>query len=112
MKSQNDGLHHFHYRKRLAELKSLSKNPLHRFLDRIIYAVGIIGPIMTIPQVMKIFMEKSAQGVSLVSWISYTINSIIWVLYGVVHKEKPIILTFSLWVVLDLIIVIGTIMYG
>lgn len=67
---------------------------------------------MTIPQLTKIWVEKNASGVSAVSWGAYLVTAIFWLLYGILHKEKPIIFTYSAWIVLEILIVIGTITYG
>ena len=102
------GQHHFHKRKK----RELHPNKYKRFLDRIIYAVGIFGPIMTIPQLWKIWVYQNATGVSATSWIAYLICAIVWMFYGIVHKDKPIIFTYSIWIILEIFIVVGTLMYG
>lgn len=81
-------------------------------MDKAIYVIGIAGPIMTIPQLTKIWIEKNAVGVSAISWFAYLIIAFFWLIYGVMHKEKPIILTFSVWIILDILIVIGILMYS
>ncbi|MBU1199566.1 MAG: hypothetical protein KKF46_02855 [Nanoarchaeota archaeon] len=81
-------------------------------MDKAIFVVGIIGPLMTIPQVLKIWVAKNATSISLISWIVYTIQAVFWLIYGILHKEKPIIYAYVCWIVLDVLIVIGTIIYG
>ena len=73
MAQSSHGLHHFHRRKKLHKLNELypTKDPLKRFMDKAIYVVGVFGPLMTIPQVIKIWGDKTAAGVSLISWVSY-----------------------------------------
>lgn len=109
-----DVLHHFHRRKRIHQKHEPYPHPnkWKRLMDRLIYIVGIFGPIMTIPQLMKIWIEKNAVGVSPISWGSYLVIAMFWVIYGIIHEEKPIILTYTVWIVLDIFIVIGTLMYG
>ena len=62
-------LHHLHTRKRihLNHEKFPHPDKFKRFLDKVIYAVGIIGPIMTIPQITKIWFEQNADGVSVIT---------------------------------------------
>lgn len=114
MVHQSRGLHHAHKRKRIYEKYEPYPHPdkWKRFMDKAIYVVGIAGPIMTLPQVMKIWVEKNATGVSLISWASYLIFAVFWLVYGIMHKEKPIILTFSGWLILELLIVAGILVYG
>ncbi len=83
-----------------------------RILDKSIYAVSVIGLVMTIPQITKIWSEKNASGVSLIAWSTYIFTALVWLMYGIAHKEKPIILTNLAWIIVNLIIVIGVIMYG
>jgi uncharacterized protein with PQ loop repeat len=107
-------LHHFHKRKRISKKLEPYPHPNKwvRFLDKLIYIIGIFGPLMTIPQVTKIWIERNPIGISAVSWISYTIMAIIWFIYGIVHKEKPLVVMYSIWFILDLLIVIGVLLYG
>lgn len=114
MPTQNQGLHHFHRRKRIYQNHEPYPHPnkWKRFMDKLIYVVGIVVPIMTVPQFLKIWVDKNAQGISLISWVTYAIASLFWAVYGVMHKEKPIILTSSLLLILDAFIVVGAIIYG
>ncbi len=111
MVSNHSALYHFHKRKKEI-LGKEEKSNLKAFVDKIIYIVAASGPIMTIPQVYKIWHEKNASGVSLISWASYLIAAIIWLFYGVMHKEKPIIFTEIVWIVLQLAIIFGVFLYG
>lgn len=81
-------------------------------MDRAIYGVGIFGPIMTIPQLTKIWVEKNAAGVSAISWSAYLLTAIFWLIYGIMHEEKPIIFTYSIWILMEAAIVLGTLIYG
>jgi uncharacterized protein with PQ loop repeat len=107
-------IHHFHKRKRIYQKYEPYPHPYKwiRFMDRIIYLVGVAGPIMTLPQFTKIWFEKNASGVSLISWVAYLVLSIPWLMYGMLHKEKPIIITYIAWIILDSAIVLGIILYG
>ena len=109
-----DGFHHFHKRKRVHEKLEPYPNPnkLKRFIDFLIYLGGILGPLFTVPQLTKIWFDKNATGVSVISWGGYTIGAIFWVMYGVIHKEKAIIFTYGIWVILDLFIFIGVLIFN
>ena len=105
--------HHLHQRQRVyKKLESYPHpNPYKNFLDKIIYLVSFLGPLFTIPQVMAVWVEKDATGVSLFSWASYSVLAFVWLLYGIAHKEKPIIFANVLWIIMDLLIVIGVVIY-
>ena len=108
------GLHHAHKRKRIYQKHEPFPHPnkWKRILDRLIYFVGIFAALMTIPQIWQIWIGRNAGGVSILSWCSYLIAASFWVLYGLAHKEKPIILIYSRWIVLDILIILGILIYG
>lgn len=114
MVGQTKGLHHAHIRKRIYQKHEPYPHPdkWKRLMDKGIYAAGVIGPIMTIPQLTKIWIDKNATGVSAISWIAFLITAIFWLIYGIMHKERPIIFTYIIWIILDIFIVIGVLMYG
>lgn len=110
----SSGRHHVQKRKRIYQKREPYPHPRKwiRVMDRVIYAMGIIGPIMTIPQLTKIWLEQSAAGVSVISWATYLLIAVTWTVYGILHKEKPIIFTYAIWILLDILIVFGVILYG
>ncbi len=87
-------------------------NGVKRFVDRAVYIAGILGPVMTLPQLWKIWVVKNAAGVSLFSWASFLAAAVIWLVYGILHKDKPIIVNYALWVILEALIVVGVVLYG
>lgn len=108
------GLHHFHVRKRIHQRheKYPHPNKLKRFMDKAIFVIGVIGPVMTIPQVNEIWINHNAAGVSILTWTTYIFTSIFWLAYGILHKEKPIIIAYILWIILNSLVVAGALMYG
>lgn len=127
------GLHHYHLRKReeeakkdsvLVKTKSVIDHLIHngedsnflektkKILDRMIYFVGMIGPVMTLPQLKTIWIDHNASGVSAISWGTYTLTSIFWITYGFVHQEKPIIMTYIMWFIINGLVALGVILYS
>ncbi len=110
----NSGLHHYSARKRI-HLKHEAyphPDPFKRLMDKLVYAASIFTPLMTLPQVYIIWVQKSAAGISVISWIGYFISALIWLIYGFIHREKPIILMNFSWVVLDLAVILGAFLYA
>ncbi len=105
--------HHVHIRKRLHE--NLEKYPhpdkFKNFLDKFIFFIGLMGPVMTIPQVWQIYSTQDATGVSLISWSWYLFSAFVWLAYGIIHKEKAIVFAQSLWIVTEIILITGIIIY-
>ncbi len=105
-----DALYHLHKRKQ--KEKYPHPNRWKRILDKVIYVVGVIGPLMTLPQLYNIWIDKNAAGVSALSWGAYAVIALVWLAYGITHIEKPIILNSGLWVFLEILVVVGTLIYG
>ena len=73
---------------------------------------SIIHPLTTIPQVVTIYQTQNASGVSLVTWFGFMAIGGIFLAYGIVHKLAPFIVNQVIWFILDLLIVVGVILYG
>lgn len=114
MRSHTSGLHHFHTRKRIHQKHEPYPHPnkWKRLMDHLIYLIGIIGPIMTLPQVAEVWVNKNASGISAITWSSYVVINVFWIIYGTMHKEKPIILASIAWLVMNSLVAIGAILYG
>ena len=80
-------------------------------LDRSILFIGLMGPIMTIPQLMNVWMDHQVKGLAVVSWIAYTIIGFFWVVYGVVHKEKPIVFVNTGWILVNGATAVGILLF-
>ncbi len=82
------------------------------FLDKLIYPIALIAPVMTIPQIVEVWTQRGVQGVSLLTWSAYTAVSVFWIIYGLQHKEKPIILANLLSFIFDASIVLGVLLHS
>jgi len=104
------GLHHYHRRKRATVGKP--ENRLIKAFDKVIYAVAIIGPLTTLPQIIKIWGSKSADGVAASTWCAFLFFNLFWIAYGALHREKPIIIAYILWFLVNGSVALGAILYG
>jgi uncharacterized protein with PQ loop repeat len=87
-------------------IKRKKKSVKKSKIDSLIYLAVVIGPLLTLPQLYSIWVEGQ-KGVSIVSWVAYLIGAIIWLAYGVKHNDKPLIIVEAIWVLLDIMIIIG-----
>ena len=108
------GMSHFvgqkHKLKRKSAAARKSSTPYLKFLDRLTFVAGVIGPFTVFPQIWKIFATHSAAGVSLTTWVLILIVKLPWIFYGFAHKDKSIIVSFILWEIADLAVVVGILM--
>ncbi len=101
-------LHHIHKRKN----KSKKTNPLIvRVIDGCVYFAATLGPVFTLPQLYLVWTTKDVTGISLATWEGYLVISIVWLVYGIYHKVKPIIFCNVLWTLVDGGVVLGILMY-
>lgn len=108
----SSGIHHIHKRKRATKFEPYPhKHPWIRFLDKLLVVIAVIGPLMTFPQILKIYIEKQAIGVSVLSWSLFTLFNIPWIIYGFVHKEKPIVIAYFGWFITNVLVAIGAVIY-
>ncbi len=107
------GEHHSHIRKRLYKNSEPFPHPRLwvRILDRVVYVAGFLGPAMTMPQLYLIYGTGDASGVSSLSWGAYMILNVPWILYGVVHKERVITFTYTLWFFVNGAVAFGALWY-
>jgi uncharacterized protein with PQ loop repeat len=78
-------------------------------MEKILRSLSVITMLMTVPQVLTVWVGHNAGGVSLVSWTAYLISACLWFVYGIQKKDKTIYLACVGWVVLDSAIVAGVI---
>jgi len=114
MANQTRGLHHYHLRKRLHQNHETYPHPdkFKRFYDKLIYIVVILTPIANIPQLFKVWIEKNASGLSAVSWFLFSGISITWLIYGILHKDKHILIMNAALMIIQALVAIGAVMYG
>lgn len=103
---------HLHKRKEAAFQDTFPAGFWIKFLDKIVLVAGVIGPLMVTPQIFKIYSTHNAIGVSALSWFAFALLDAPFVIYGVVHKDRPIVITYTLWLVANVIVGVGAIMYS
>ncbi len=111
---RGSGFNHLHIRKRIHKDKEKYPNPdkWKNLMDKFVYVIAVIGPFITLPQVFKIWVNQSANGISIFSWTGYSLAAGFWLLYGVIHKEKPIIFANITCLIMNLAVLIGALIYS
>lgn len=81
-------------------------------LRRLLAGMSIFTMLMTIPQVLTVWVWQQAAGVSLLSWGAYLISALLWFWFGIRQGDKNIYLACVGWIVLDIAVIAGVIVYG
>ena len=63
-------------------------------------AAGFLTTVAFVPQVTKIWKSRSARDVSLPAFVAFTIGVALWLVYGILHREVPIIVWNAVTLVL------------
>ena len=71
--------------------------------------VGLVAGLLTtfafVPQVLKIWRSKSAKDISMRTYVAFSLGVALWLVYGILKQEPPIILWNAVTLVLAIVIV-------
>lgn len=81
-------------------------------VDRAMMAAAVIHPLTALPQVAQIYATHNASGVSLLTWLGFMVLGAVFLTYALLHRIRPMIVTQVLWFIIDLLVVIGVLLYG
>ncbi len=81
-------------------------------LRRLLGSLSIVTLLMTIPQVLTIWLSRQAAGVSMLSWGAYLVSALVWFWYGLKKRDPNIYLPCIGWIALDIAILVGAFLYG
>ena len=81
-------------------------------MTRLIGSLSVFTMLMTIPQVLTIWLGHQAAGVSLLSWSAYLVSAVLWFWYGLQKHDRNIYLPCVGWIVLDGAVIVGVLING
>lgn len=81
-------------------------------LPRLLGGMSAFTMLMTIPQVLTIWVGHEASGVSVLSWSAYLVSAVLWLWFGRQKRDRNIYLPCVGWIVLDVAVIVGAILYG
>lgn len=85
--------------------------PSKTAFDRLLYALSIITILMTIPQVLSVWQNRSSEGVSVITWGTYLGSACVWLVHGLRQRDPTIYFACIAWIVLDAAIVVGALVF-
>lgn len=74
-------------------------------------AAGVFTSISLIPQFLKVIREKKSEDISLWTLFVLLAGLLLWVYYGIVKSDWPLIVTNSFSVLVNLLVIIFTLRY-
>lgn len=88
------------------------KRDYKKITEKVALVAGVLQPLMTVPQVWKVYSTQTASGLSIWTWAGYSILGLAFLAYGLAHHLKPVWITQILWFTLQVSVVIGILIYG
>ncbi len=85
---------------------------LKKLLDVMVYFVGIVGPGMALPEVYRLWVTGTSSPEFAMIWVMFGLFSPFWIVYGLVHKKTPIVVTYAFWYLVCGALLIGTLVVG
>lgn len=88
--------------------KPISNNSTRPFtnFDRLVLVVSVLYPLSALPQAIAVFSGK-IEGVSVLSWIVFMMCATLFLVYGVRRRVPPMIVSNSIWIFMDALVVFG-----
>jgi uncharacterized protein with PQ loop repeat len=80
-------------------------------LEKFLRVLSVLTMLMTVPQVIAVWVGREASGVSLLSWGAYLFSACLWFAYGIQKRDKTIYLACIGWIVLDAAIIVGVMVH-
>lgn len=81
------------------------------FIDIIGLFAGTCVTISVIPQIIKVWKTKKVKAISLLTFSILTFGIMVWVIYGILKNDWPIIITNSISLCLNLTMIYFLVYY-
>ena len=79
---------------------------------RLLGGLSIFTMVMTVPQVLTIWISHRAAGISMLSWGAYLFSAFVWLWYGFEKRDKNIYLPCIGWIMLDSAVIVGALIHS
>lgn len=83
-----------------------STNKSTKTIDSLAYVVGIGGNLAVLPQIMAAW-RTDGPGLSVLTWVLFSVFGCVWLLYAIAHKSKPMIIAQTIGIFCSLLVVAG-----
>lgn len=94
-----------------SQIHNIKNKKTNKALLSVVYFVSFVEPLTTIPQLYSIWINKLTAGVSILTWLGFLLAALVWLIYGLSQKDKALIISGSLWVITEGLIILGLLIY-
>src|SRR5690242_6739989 len=92
--------------------RNIESAPADTRLGRVLGFMSVATMLLTIPQVLTIWLRHEAAGVSVISWSAYLASAALWFWHGIEQRDRNIYLPCIGWLALDAAVIVGALIYG
>lgn len=78
-----------------------------KLMRRVLGSLSFFTMLMTIPQVLTVWVGHQTAGVSLWSWSAYLLSAVLWFWHGLRRHDRNIYLACIGWMALDAAVIVG-----
>ncbi len=90
----------------------LAKHPRTiKIVDSMMYVVGVGDNIAVVPQIVKAW-SGSAPGLAIATWVMFVGISLMWLIYALLHNQKPLIAAQTVGLSCNLAVVVGWLLHN
>ncbi len=93
-------------------LEAIRKSKVFHYFEKYMMAMGVIGQLLYYVQGVKIFINKSATDVSLLGFMLGLISVSSWLIYGLLIKNKVLVIANIFAVLGALLVILGILIHG
>ena len=84
----------------------LRRKGTKRAVDTMAYFVGVVGNVAVIPQIIKAW-QSNAPGLAVMTWLLFVGIGLIWLVYAIQHKQRPLIVAQAVGILCNVAVVLG-----
>ena len=90
----------------------MSNIPVKQIVDLLGFSAGFCTTIALLPQVIKTITTKESQDISLPAFTILALGQLLWLIYGIMMLDIPLIAANFISLIMSLIVVILKIKHG
>jgi uncharacterized protein with PQ loop repeat len=80
--------------------------------DYVVYFFTVATPLFEVPQAVVIYRSQDASSVAWPTWVFFLLASIVFAIYTARERIWPLFVAYTLYTVIEVIIVAGIIIYS
>ena len=92
-------------------MKYISSDKSKKLVTYSAYFFGALGNLAVVPQLVKAWQGPSP-GLAISTWILFTIVGANWMIYSIINKQKPLLVTTSVGLCLNVVLITGWIIHN